>query len=104
MKASRLLAGILVCLSAVPAFADGPKAVAKKAEEPVGYYREVRRVFQQHCQGCHQPAKSQGGFVMTSYAGLLEKANSGEPGLVPGKPEASLIVSQITPHDGKAPA
>ena len=23
----------------------------------VSYYKDVRPIFQQHCQGCHQPAK-----------------------------------------------
>ena len=31
----------------------------------VSYYKDVRPIFQQHCQGCHQPAKPSGGFVMT---------------------------------------
>ena len=38
-----------------------------RAEDPpaVSYYKDVRPIFQQHCQGCHQPAKPQGGYVMT---------------------------------------
>jgi WD40 repeat protein len=78
-------------------------ADAKREESaPVSYYREVRRIFQQHCQGCHQPAKAQGGFIMIGYADLLSKGDSGEPGIVPGKPDGSHILAQITPHDGKA--
>ena len=34
------------------------------------------RIFQQHCQGCHQPAKPQGGFVMTE---LRRPAQDGRP-------------------------
>ncbi len=32
-----------------------------RAEDPpaVSYYKDVRPIFQQHCQGCHQPAKPQ---------------------------------------------
>jgi WD40 repeat protein len=86
----------------------GPAAepVGQKAKEPdqVSYYRDVRRVFQQQCQGCHQPAKAQGGFIMTSHAALLDKGDSGEPGVVPGKPEASKIVAQITAQGDKRPA
>src|SRR5262249_44192674 len=82
--------------------ACGSAAAAEDAK--VSYYREVRKIFQQHCQGCHQPAKPMGGFVMTSHAALLGKGESGDPAVVPGKPEKSLIVTQIMPHDGKAPA
>src|SRR5262245_1318325 len=76
--------------------AEPPGQPSGKAQE-VSYYREVRRIFQQNCQGCHQPAKSMGGFVMTSHAALLDKGESGEPGIVPGKPELSKIFAQITP-------
>src|SRR5437588_7019090 len=92
-------------LAALP-FAGAADKPAARPDEPsqVSYYRDVRRIFQQNCQGCHQPAKAQGSFIMTSYAALLEKGDSGEPGIVPGKPEASKIVTQITPHNGKRPA
>src|SRR5262249_55666554 len=65
--------------------------------------RNIRPIFQQYCQGCHQPAKAQGGLIMTNYAALFEEGDSGEPGIIPGKPDASRIVAQITPHDGKPP-
>jgi mono/diheme cytochrome c family protein len=79
----------------------------KKAEPqpaPVSYSKDIRRIFQQNCQGCHQPAKAGGGYVMTSYAGLLAKGESGEPGIVPGKPQHSKVVAQITSHEGKKAA
>ncbi|HXG09492.1 MAG TPA: c-type cytochrome domain-containing protein [Gemmataceae bacterium] len=84
-------------------------AQPKDAKEPaapkeVSYYRDIRPIFQQHCQGCHQPAKPQGGFIMTSHAALLKKGDSDQPGVVPGKPDESMIVFQITSHDGQPPA
>ena len=36
----------------------------------VSYFREVRPIFQAHCQGCHQPAKASGGYVMTNFDNL----------------------------------
>ena len=70
----------------------------------VGYYRDIRPIFVQNCQGCHQPAKASGGYVMTSYEALLKKGDSEEAGIVPGKPGASLLVTQITSQDSKPPA
>ncbi len=98
-----VLASVLLAMSGLLAVAQPP---GKKPEEPteVSYYRHIRPILQLHCQGCHQPAKAGGGFVMTSYAALLEKGNSLEPGIVPGQPDKSKVVSQITPHDGKRPA
>src|SRR5258708_31509142 len=66
--------------------------------ETVSYYRDVRPVFQQHCQGCHQPAKAGGEFVMVTHAGLLKAGESGAAAVVPGKPEGSKLFEQITPH------
>jgi mono/diheme cytochrome c family protein len=88
------------------ALAADPPAKDKDAKEPpaeISYYRDVRPLFQQHCQGCHQPAMPKGGFVMTEHASLLKKGESDHPGVVPGKPELSKVIEQITPHDGKRP-
>jgi len=41
------------------------------ADKPVSYYEQVRPAFQAKCQGCHQPAKARGGYVMTEVAALL---------------------------------
>src|SRR5512146_2219190 len=46
-------------------------APATKSENKVSYYRDIRPILQANCQGCHQPAKAKGGFVMTSFKGLL---------------------------------
>src|SRR5260370_2007455 len=75
----------------------------KEVLEPISYYRQIRPIFQQHCQGCHQPAKDQGGFVMTDHASLLKSANSNQPGIVPGQWAKSLVFQQITSQSGKPP-
>ena len=72
---------------------------------PVSYFRKVRPIFQAHCQGCHQPAKARGGYVMTDFAKLLaggESAADGESAIVPRDPAKSLLIKQITPIEGSA--
>ncbi|MDQ3621386.1 MAG: hypothetical protein M3463_02715 [Verrucomicrobiota bacterium] len=72
---------------------------------PVSYFKKIRPIFQAECQGCHQPAKPKGGYVMTDYARLLEGGDSapdGERAIIPKDPEASLLVKQITPNEGEA--
>jgi dipeptidyl aminopeptidase/acylaminoacyl peptidase len=92
-----LLAGNSLLHAADPA--------AKPADTgPISYYKQIRPIFQQHCQGCHQPAKPQGGYIMTSHALLLKAGDSTEPGVVPGKPEKSVLFKQLLPADGKPPA
>jgi len=36
-------------------------------ENQISYYDQIRPIFQRHCQGCHQPAKPNGKYVMTSF-------------------------------------
>jgi WD40 repeat protein/mono/diheme cytochrome c family protein len=76
----------------------------KNETEKISYYKDVRPILQQHCQGCHQPAKAQGGFVMTGFAELFQKTEHDNPGIVPSKPDQSAVYKQITPREGKPPA
>ncbi|MSU59685.1 MAG: DUF1549 domain-containing protein [Pedosphaera sp.] len=67
----------------------------------VSYYREVRPILQANCQGCHQPAKSKGGFVMTDFKKLLAGGETEGVAIVPKHPEQSSILKMITPQDGE---
>src|SRR6267142_4599482 len=75
------------------------KAESKPAK--VSYYREVRPILQANCQGCHQPAKSKGGYVMTEFKRLLSGGDSEGEAIVPEHPEKSAILKMITPQDGE---
>ncbi len=88
----------LLMASVTPA-ADPP---APATPDKVSYFKEVRPLFQQHCQGCHQPAKAQGGFVMTDHASLMKAGDGGKAGVVPGKPATSFLLDEIRVKDGKA--
>src|SRR5215831_9066566 len=78
--------------TSAPSPAAGPK---------VSYYREVRPILQANCQGCHQPAKSKGGYVMTEFKRLLAGGDSEGAAIVPGQPDKSAILKMITPQDGE---
>ncbi|MEX0642094.1 MAG: DUF1549 domain-containing protein, partial [Pirellulales bacterium] len=78
-----------------------PSAVAVKPAA-VSYSRDVLPIFQAHCQGCHQPAKASGALVMTVFKNLLDSGDSGSLAIVPGKPDESFLIDQITPVDGEA--
>src|SRR5262245_32157655 len=79
-----------------------PPALVTAQPAKVSYYKEVRPIFQQNCQGCHQPAKPQGGYVMTSYPDLLKAGDSEQAGVVPGKPQGSLLVKLLGEVQGRA--
>ena len=47
------VAGYIISVADTEAFARTTEAGA-----PVSYYKQIRPIFQAHCQGCHQPAKA----------------------------------------------
>lgn len=80
-----------------------PTSVRADDAPKVSYYKDVRPILQQHCNGCHQPAKPLGGYITTSHPDLLKAGERGKPGVVAGKPAQSYLVDQIKVHaNGKA--
>ncbi|MBX9678820.1 MAG: DUF1549 domain-containing protein [Gemmataceae bacterium] len=81
------------------AHADEPK---KTADAKVSYFKDIRPIFQAHCQGCHQPAKARGGYIMTAFEKLLAAGESGKAAIIPKDAAKSHLIAMITPKDGKA--
>jgi WD40 repeat protein/mono/diheme cytochrome c family protein len=75
---------------------------AATAGPKVSYDKQIRPIFQAHCQGCHQPAKAGGAYVMTAFDRMLKGGESSLPAIVPGNPAESYLIDKITPQDGKA--
>lgn len=101
---SRACFTLLACTVTASLFAAG----APKKEEvfdpnaPVSYYKQIRPIFQGQCNGCHQPAKAKGDYIMTEFDRLL-KGGEKSPAIEPGKPDGSYLVEMITPDaKGKA--
>lgn len=65
----------------------------------ISFDKHIRPMLLRHCQGCHQPAKKQGGFDVTSYEALLAGGDKGS-GFTPHQPEASTLIDFI---DGEKP-
>ncbi|HQR41027.1 MAG TPA: DUF1549 domain-containing protein, partial [Gemmatales bacterium] len=84
----------LACVAPSLTLADDAK--------PISYDKQIRPIFQAHCQGCHQPAKAKSGYIMTSFAQLLAGGESGDKAIVPHHPEQSRLLTDITPIQGKA--
>jgi WD40 repeat protein len=87
-------------LAAVLSLSPGLAPAAVDDGKPVSYFKQIRPIFQAHCQGCHQPAKAKGGYVMTDFVKMLhggESAEKGEVAIVAKDPDKSLLVHQITP-------
>lgn len=105
VKRAALLVGMLVIAlqraDSLAAADDAPKP-SPAPPAAVSFHRQVRPILQANCQGCHQPAKAGGELTLTSFESLLAQGESGNPAVVPGKPEESYLLDQITPTDGEA--
>jgi len=94
---------LAVLVAASPAFAAAPpKSEVVDLNAPVSYWKQIRPVFQANCQGCHQPSKNKGGYVMTDFTRLLAGGDSGDKAVVPYLPAKSSLVTAITLFEGEA--
>ena len=79
-------------------------AVSPVGPAEISYQRDVLPILRAHCQGCHQPARAEGGVDLTSRAGLFGEGDSGVAVISPGQVDASELLAQITPEDSGAAA
>ncbi len=93
----------VVVLATATAPAAEPQAKAA-ADAKVSFFRDIRPIFQEHCQGCHQPAK-RGRRVRDDVVtrSCSKGARARRAAVVAGKPDDSNLILVITPdEDGKA--
>ncbi len=74
-------------------------AVAAKAAGGVDFSTQIRSILGEQCYRCHDQ-KSKGGLRLSSREAALKGGDSGEPAIIPGKPEKSLLVKLIHPDAG----
>lgn len=101
MKCLALAATALVSASPILSSFAAEKT-SNETNQPVSFYKQIRPILQANCQGCHQPAKAKGSYVMTEFERMLVPGESNEKPIVPGHPESSHLVKQITPEKGEA--
>ncbi len=77
---------------------DAKPADDKVQSDAVDFGRDVRPIFQAHCQKCHGPDKQEGGLRLDHRATALRGGDSG-PLLTAGKSEKSEIYSRVSAGD-----
>ena len=84
------LCGLIGLFAAGPAQAAGPD-----------FEREIQPLLAEHCAHCHGIDEStrQGGLRLDIRQNALEGGDSGQPAIVPGKPDESEIVARIRSTD-----
>jgi mono/diheme cytochrome c family protein len=94
--------GIIALSASRAADTGGGEPAEPQKPTAVSYYRDVRPILQANCHGCHQPAKASGSLELTVFKSLLSNGESGSPAVIPGKPDESYLIDQITPDGGEA--
>ena len=94
---TRLLIPLLFLAAAVHA-APPKKEEGIDPNKPVSFYKHIRPIFQAQCNGCHQPAKKKGDYIMTEFAALLKGGEEGHA-VVPGKVAESNLLKLIKPDE-----
>jgi len=98
----------VVCLAALCWLAGIEPAAAEevsKAPAPapvqvqVSFERDVQTLFRRHCYRCHGPTKAEGGFRLSTRKAAFGEGDSGEPIIVAGKPDSSLLLKRLTDED-----
>jgi hypothetical protein len=65
------------------------------ADQPDHFRTEVAPIFERHCVGCHSGDAAKGALSLTGRQQAMAGGESG-PAIVPGKPDASLIVEYVS--------
>src|SRR5436190_3830703 len=85
-------------LAALPLLLAGP---ALAAEAPVTFETHVRPLLKAYCLECHGEGEKLRKGLDLRLARLIQKGGDSGAGLVPGKPEESLIYQKV--RDGQMP-
>ncbi|MCC6493779.1 MAG: DUF1549 domain-containing protein [Pirellulales bacterium] len=100
IERTRLSAVAALALLAVLANCSTTRAAepaSAQTGEAVSFRRDILPILRANCQGCHQPARLEGGVDLTSQAGVLAESASGALIVKPGDVDASELLAQITP-------
>lgn len=99
-----LLAGALFCLPYLKIIHAQQTPSAGLSKESVEFFEQkIRPVLLAHCYQCHSAGskKLAGGLRLDTRAGMLKGGGSGEPAIVAGAPEKSLLIKAIRYLDPK---
>ena len=84
------LVAILLALPSLVTAEAPPEPEARKFFE-----MHVRPLLAQRCLECHGSESQKGNLRLDSRAAMLKGGDSGEPAIVPGKPDESVLISAV---------
>ncbi|AGA24872.1 DUF1553 domain-containing protein [Singulisphaera acidiphila] len=82
-------------LGAKLTLAAGPTAATRTIDFP----KQIRPILEAKCFSCHQGQKVRGQLRLDQSEGVTKGGASGEPAVVPGQPDESLLIDRVTSTD-----
>src|SRR5437870_8088597 len=76
----------------------GPFRYARFRDQ-VSFSRDIRPILNQNCVFCHGGVRQKNGVSFIFREEALGVGKSGRPTIVPGRPDASELISRLTSHD-----
>ncbi|MBL9156815.1 MAG: PSD1 domain-containing protein [Verrucomicrobiales bacterium] len=69
--------------------------VASSATAAPDFSRDIAPLFERHCLDCHGPEKQSGGTRYDRREDAFSPGDSGDPAIVPGKPDESELLRRV---------
>ena len=66
---------------------------------PVDFVRDVRPIFEKHCQDCHGPDKQKSGFRLDVKVEAFKGGDKHAPDIIAGKAGSSPLIQMVTSTD-----
>ncbi len=95
----RVIAGVIAGISLAAAMLPVPEVGAADPADFSHFEAKVRPLLVAHCLQCHAGEKTSGGLALDSREGWQKGGDSG-PAILPGEPEASLLLKAIRGVEG----
>ncbi|MFH1302456.1 MAG: PSD1 and planctomycete cytochrome C domain-containing protein [Planctomycetota bacterium] len=97
------LSVVLVMYMFAPTVSLSAPLPAAKPVTPqqIDFKKSVQPIFVKHCQDCHGPDAREGGLRLTNRKNILLRNDSGEPAIIAGKSDLSLLIHRVSTQDKK---
>lgn len=73
--------------------------VTATVQAKISFMRDVAPILVQRCTACHGDRKDSGDYRAQTFENLMRNGSSDDAPIVPGKPDASLMIKLITAGD-----
>jgi mono/diheme cytochrome c family protein len=92
---SQYFVTLFLLLSRLPALSAADEVPPGAGGENADYSRDIQPLFARHCYDCHGPETQESKLRLDRRSSLLQGGDSGEPGMIPGKPDQSHILQLV---------